>query len=90
MLGGPIGAVFGAAFGHNFDKGVAQNYSTMAGGSPSQEHIQAAFFTATFSVMGHIAKADGRVSKDEIALTDKIIRQMALNPEQTRVAREVV
>ena len=89
MLGGPLGAVFGAALGHNFDKGVAQNYSAMAGGSSSQERIQATFFTATFSVMGHIAKADGRVSKDEIALAGRIMQQMALNPEQTCVAREL-
>ena len=30
------------------------------------ERIQAAFFRAAFAVMGHIAKADGRVSETEI------------------------
>ena len=35
-----------------------------------RERVQSAFFTATFSVMGHLAKADGRISPQEIALAE--------------------
>ena len=84
MLGGPLGAAFGAAIGHSFDKGVSQPHYTPG---TQQEQIQAAFFTATFSVMGHIAKADGRVTPDEIALAATVMRNMALNREQTKVAQ---
>src|SRR5690606_7546847 len=55
-------------------------------GGADVERIQSAFFTATFSIMGHVAKADGRVSEVEIALARDVMRQMRLNPEQRRVA----
>ena len=89
MLGGPLGAAFGAAIGHSFDKGLAQDHFATGSGASGQERIQAAFFTATFSVMGHIAKADGRVTEDEIALARAVMRDMALNTAQTRVARDL-
>lgn len=89
MLGGPLGAVFGAAVGHGFDRGLAQDGAPQATRSAEQERIQAAFFTATFSVMGHVAKVDGRVTEDEIAVARAIMQQMALNEAQQRVAREL-
>ncbi|MCP4392490.1 MAG: co-chaperone DjlA, partial [Gammaproteobacteria bacterium] len=58
MIGGPLGALMGIAFGHSlFDRGM--NAVGGAEWNADQERIQAAFFTATFSVMGYIAKADG-------------------------------
>lgn len=86
MLGGPLGAALGAVLGHQFDKGVggADRISLN-----DQEWVQAAFFTATFSVMGYIAKADGRVSKSEIALAERVMDQMRLNDEQRRTAIEL-
>ena len=87
MLGGPLGALFGAAVGHHFDKGIERGSINQAfGQSGDQERVQAAFFTALFSVMGNVAKADGRVSEDEIAMARSIMQQMALDDTQTRVA----
>ncbi|MCP5208370.1 MAG: co-chaperone DjlA [Hahellaceae bacterium] len=83
--GGPLGALLGAALGHSFDKGV--NQSSLGWDEGSQERIQTSFFTATFSVMGHIAKADGKVTRDEIKLAEEIIRQMNLNDEQAKAAK---
>jgi DnaJ like chaperone protein len=40
---------------------------------------QEAFFTATFSVMGHLAKADGRVSENEIRVAQNIMDRLDLN-----------
>lgn len=88
MFGGPLGAALGAAVGHSFDKGVSVDHQGQLGGA-GQERIQAAFFTATFSVMGHIAKVDGHVSDDEIALANAVMEQMALSPDQRQVAREL-
>ena len=86
MLGGPIGAALGAVLGHQFDKGVGG----AAGISLNdQERVQAAFFAAAFSVMGYIAKADGRVSRSEIALAERVMAQMHLNAEQRRAAIEL-
>ena len=51
-----------------------------------QERVQAAFFTTTFSVMGHVAKADGHVSPQEITSAQNIMAQMQLSPEQRKAA----
>ena len=90
MLGGPLGAMMGAALGHNFDQGLntmQRGAGRGAIGSDDVEAIQSAFFTATFTVMGHMAKADGFVSKEEIAVAENVIRQMRLNPAQQQLAR---
>lgn len=90
MLGGPLGAMLGAAVGHNFDNGLTGSpTSSSHGGGPNQERIQSAFFTAVFSVMGHVAKADGRVSEDEIAMARSVMQQMSLDQNQTRVAMDL-
>ncbi|MET0049927.1 MAG: co-chaperone DjlA [Candidatus Thiodiazotropha sp.] len=86
MLGGPLGAMLGAALGHRFDKGL-KGLPDDEGWSPGdQERVQTAFFTATFSVLGHIAKADGRVSPDEIRLAEAVMAQMSLSEEMRKTA----
>ena len=84
MMGGPLGAVLGAALGHTFDKGLSSLPDGIAPGQ--QERVQTAFFTATFSVMGAVAKADGRVSKHEIRLAETLMSQMGLHGEMRRTA----
>jgi DnaJ like chaperone protein len=87
MLGGPLGAMLGAALGHQFDKGLKGLPEDRAGWGPGdQERVQTAFFTATFSVMGHLAKADGRVSPDEIRLAEALMAQMSLSSEMRKTA----
>jgi len=87
MLGGPLGALFGAAIGRNFDRGFSLTQEGMAGFKPGdRERVQSAFFIATFSVMGHIAKADGRVSASEIELARAVMNQMSLTADQKKVA----
>ena len=43
-----------------------------------RERTQTAFFIATFSVMGHLAKADGLVTRDEIRLVSQVMDEMQL------------
>ncbi|WP_456373363.1 co-chaperone DjlA [Thiolapillus sp.] len=87
MLGGPLGALLGGVLGHNFDKGLAGLEKDGMGASQAeQERIQSAFFAATFSVMGHIAKADGRVSPEEISQAQAIMAEMDLQPDMRRAA----
>jgi len=89
-LGGPLGALLGVAFGHNLDRGMGK-FTVLEGGldQASQERVQMAFFTATFSVMGHIAKADGTVSADEIEMANQVMGRMNLNNEQRKLARDL-
>ena len=78
MMGGPLGAVLGTAVGHQIDKGrdVPEPPMFQPG---DRQRVQMAFFTATFSVMGHIAKADGYVSKEEIKLATSVMNRMELS-----------
>ena len=89
MMAGPLGAVLGAAVGRKFDQGLKKNLQ--AGGLPRghQYRVQAAFFTAIFSVMGHISKADGRVTDDEIRLAKRVMADMNLSPDQRETARSL-
>lgn len=87
MLGGPIGALFGAFAGHFVDKGL--NAARLEGpelDADQRELIQSAFFTATFSVMGHVAKADGQVTRDEIEIAEALMQQMGLDAGQRKSA----
>ena len=86
MVGGPIGAMLGASFGHNFDAKSGGRQKRVGYSPGNQERTQAAFFAATFSVMGHIAKADGQVSKSEIALANQLMAHMQLNAQQKEMA----
>lgn len=88
LTGGPLGAIVGATLGHQLDKGAdAQRSNTESDYPPgSQQRVQMAFFTATFSVMGHIAKADGRVSEAEIAMARAIMNKMELTESMRQTA----
>jgi DnaJ like chaperone protein len=86
MLGGPLGALLGASFGHNFDKGSQGGHYGGSRRFQQQERVQSAFFTATFSVMGHMCKADGKVTENELSLARQVMAQMDLNPDQKKVA----
>lgn len=83
VFGGPLGALIGAALGGNFDRGIKMGDRIDLG---TQERVQAAFFTTTFSVMGHIAKADGHVSALEISAAKNIMAQMQLSEPQRKAA----
>jgi len=83
VFGGPLGAMVGAALGGNLDRGLKMGDQASLG---NQERVQAAFFTTTFSVMGHVAKADGHVSAQEISSAKNIMTQMQLSAPQRKAA----
>lgn len=87
VMGGPLGALLGVALGHNVDRGVASlEFSQERLSSADLERIQLAFFSATFSVMGYLAKADGRVSPEEIKVAQSIMARMELGAEMRETA----
>ena len=82
-MGGPLGAVAGAALGHGLDVGV------QALGNAAKTDYRAAdtiYFVALFSTLGHIAKSDGRVSESEIAVVEGVMDRMRLTNDQRRQA----
>jgi len=81
---GPLGAALGALIGHQFDSGQI-SLATFTGG-PDPRLVNELFFPTAFRVMGHIAKADGRVTEREIASARAVMHAMHLQPEQVQAA----
>ena len=81
----PWGALIGAILGHFYDQSINQARRTSGGGAGVLE-IGERFFTATFEVMGHVAKADGRVSEAEIAAARKVMAELRLDGAQIHAA----
>lgn len=91
LLGRWVGAAFGAYLGHSYDKyrsfnqgGFGANTFRFESGKVEQE----TFFKTTFAVMGHVAKAKGQVTKEEIQLATAMMEQMNLNSDQRRAAQD--
>ena len=80
----PWGALIGAICGHFYDQSATPARRAGAGWSPLE--IGERFFTATFEVMGHVAKADGRVSETEIAAARKVMTELRLDGVQIQAA----
>jgi DnaJ like chaperone protein len=87
MVGGPLGALMGIAFGHSFDRGMGRMDGAEWGAD--QERIQATFFTATFSVMGYLAKVDGQVTREEIKLAEAVMDRLGLSSEMRSSAKKL-
>lgn len=81
---GPVGLLFGLAIGHAFDRGLWQ--ALQAASPDNLARIQRQFFDTTFTLLGYVAKADGRVSEMEIAQAESLFRQLRLNPAQRQAA----
>ena len=93
LFGGPFGAIFGLFLGHQFDKArrlsqAGFRASSAFSGGPSQAERQAEFFKTAFAVMGHVAKAKGQVTKEEIQLASTMMDRMNLHGEQRRAAQD--
>jgi len=87
---GPLGGLLGLVVGHQFDKGLEDRERAGSGFSRAgSASVRQAFFRTTFSVMGHLAKADGRVSEEEIRAARAVMYQMQLTPELTREAMQL-
>ncbi len=89
-FGGPFGALFGGILGAWINNTYLQNNprNTRRTGF-NQQQAQSAFFNATFLVMGRLAKADGRVSEDEIQMATTIMQELRLSHNQRRMAIEL-
>jgi DnaJ like chaperone protein len=89
-MAGPLGAIAGAALGHAFDTG-GQTYTTAQRTRLSSgEEAQFTFFVAAFSMLAKLAKADGRVSKEEVnAVEHFMVYDLNLNPESRRLATNI-
>jgi DnaJ like chaperone protein len=82
VLGGPLGAIGGAAIGHFFfDKSQLTEAQRVVTGSEQKQYV---FFLTSFSLLGKMAQADGRVSADEEKYFSQLIASQVGGNEQTR------
>lgn len=84
VYGGPVGLILGLIVGHLFDQALASKRLGPSGGDAAE--IQATFFTTTFSAMGYVSKADGRVSEAEIEAARRVMDRMSLSSAKRREA----
>jgi DnaJ like chaperone protein len=80
FIAGPLGSLVGVLAGHQWDQAKD--------GSGSVRAISRLFFETTFEVMGQVAKADGRVSEDEVRIARRIMQGMRLTEAQVQAAIE--
>ena len=78
MRGGLVGAIFGVFLGHMVDRFL----SGLGGASRTRD----AFFGAMFSTLGHINKADGRITKVEIEAAEHLMRRLQLTETERQRA----
>lgn len=86
IVGGPLGAVLGAVAGHaTLDSG-----SSSGGLFSSLENKQSIYFTATFSMLGKLAKADGVVTQQEVDVIDRVMKEnLRLTPQARDLAIQI-
>lgn len=80
---GLFGAVVGLLIGHQFDR---RSQATRPRVTGNPRALQIVFFRATFQVMGHAAKADGRVTPKEIDAAREAMRRFSLTDADVRRA----
>jgi DnaJ like chaperone protein len=87
------GAILGLIVGHFFDKAYSQDFNRLGGFGrffSDQDSLkqQAIFFHSLFSALGHLAKADGKVTSKEIEVATALMDEMQLTGDARREAQE--
>lgn len=91
ILPGLIGLFFAGPFGLLIGLGIGFYMSTRGSASFGRAHTngpetQKVFFETLFRLLGHIAKADGQITPDEIAQTEATMAQSRLSTEHRQAA----
>lgn len=98
VFGGPLGALLGAAVGHQIEKkvvgsstgnGRATRTHRPAGASPSREQRAKIFCASAAAMLAKLAKADGCVSKNEIAAVEMAFSRLGFSRDARTFAINV-
>lgn len=94
-MGGPLGAIAGAALGHAFVDS-ADGDSNLVQQEPDaqrptlEETAEFTFFVAAFSMLAKLVKADGRITREEIAAIEHFMSvDLNLTPRSRQVAMNI-
>ena len=94
FLGGPLGAIAGAALGHVLvDKGInAAGLAVDSTQGPQLRHAeqtQATYFISLFSILGKLSKIDGVVTREEITVVEGFISNLPMSDREKQFARQI-
>ncbi|QOL26647.1 co-chaperone DjlA [Thalassotalea sp. LPB0316] len=81
-----FGALLGLWLGHAFDRRRTLNFHFQS--TDEELNSQAAFLYTTFSVMGYVAKAKGRVNEHEIKFASQYMDKIGLKGELRQQAQD--
>lgn len=81
MLGGPLGAIAGAALGHIYD----DNDPT----PKNEQKARILYLAYFFSCAAKVAKADGYISAEEIATTESLMLRFGLDDKTKEFAKNI-
>ncbi|MDA9014952.1 co-chaperone DjlA [Porticoccaceae bacterium] len=84
QVAGFIGAIIGFYIGSYFDRGLGSFSRPLS--SAEQARVGACYFETTFTLLGYLAKADGRISEEEIAQAENLMARMGLTNEHRQQA----
>lgn len=82
----PWFVALGLLLGHQFDRGFAERYNNFERQGADAGRLSEEFIRALFLTMGHLAKADGRVSEQEIRAARRVMHRLGLSPARVRKA----
>ncbi|HEV2268988.1 MAG TPA: co-chaperone DjlA [Steroidobacteraceae bacterium] len=89
LVFGPVGALAGVLLGHQVDEHLDKQDALPPPPGPEElAAIGERFFRATFRVMGYLAKADGRVSEQEISAARAVMAELRLDAARVQQAIE--
>ncbi|WP_303819030.1 co-chaperone DjlA [Actinobacillus minor] len=83
-----FGALFGAFLGHLADKKLYELGSVRSTIFGKNLTRQSLFTQTTFAVLGHIAKAKGRVTEDDIHLARQLMTRLKLDAANQQLAQQ--
>lgn len=82
----PLLAIAGLLLGHQFDRGFAERAGSFRDADAKVIRADDAFVAALFRCAGAVAKADGRVTEDEIRGARSVMHRLSLAPARVRKA----
>lgn len=88
LFGGIFGGLLGAFVGHLADKKLYELGSVKSSIFGKNLTRQSLFMQTTFAVLGHIAKAKGRVTEDDIQLARQLMTRLRLDESHQKLAQQ--
>lgn len=87
-MGGFFGAIAGLFLGHWADKKLYELGSVSSSFFHKKLTRQSLFMQTTFAVLGHLSKAKGRVTQEDIVLATNLMSQLQLDNANRKLAQE--